>query len=190
MKRVAAAVLAFAMTSGAYAQVAVGTWVMRESPQISMVVDPMGTGYRITYYLVGIDAAGQRQAFGPFATTAFAPARLALHAPSPNPFNPRLEIRLALPRSGPVEVGVYDLRGRRLRTLLSGDQVAGERTLVFFGDTSGQVYALDAVSGRPVWQLRADAHPAAMVTGTLTRSSARYSRRRRAAPIRMRCIEA
>ncbi len=44
--------------------------------------------------------------------------------------------------------------------------VAGERTLVFFGDTSGQVYALDAASGQPVWQLRVDAHPAAMVTGT------------------------
>jgi outer membrane protein assembly factor BamB len=44
--------------------------------------------------------------------------------------------------------------------------VAGGRTLVFFGDASGQVYALDASTGRPAWQLRVDSHPAAMVTGT------------------------
>jgi polyvinyl alcohol dehydrogenase (cytochrome) len=43
---------------------------------------------------------------------------------------------------------------------------AGGRTLVFFGDSSGQVYALDAANGQPVWQLRVDAHPAAMVIGT------------------------
>jgi polyvinyl alcohol dehydrogenase (cytochrome) len=44
--------------------------------------------------------------------------------------------------------------------------MAGSRALVFFGDASGRVYALDAASGQPVWQLRADGHPAAMVTGT------------------------
>src|ERR1019366_8398408 len=43
---------------------------------------------------------------------------------------------------------------------------AGGRTLVFFGDVSGQVYALDAANGQPVWQLRVDANPVAMVTGT------------------------
>lgn len=43
------------MATGACAQVGVGTWVMRESPQISMVVDPMGAGYSIPYYIVGSD---------------------------------------------------------------------------------------------------------------------------------------
>jgi polyvinyl alcohol dehydrogenase (cytochrome) len=43
---------------------------------------------------------------------------------------------------------------------------AGGRSLVFFGDVSGQVSALDAANGKPVWQLRVDAHPAAWVTGT------------------------
>jgi polyvinyl alcohol dehydrogenase (cytochrome) len=41
-----------------------------------------------------------------------------------------------------------------------------ERPILFFGDSSGQVYALDAATGQPRWQLRADDHPAAMVTGT------------------------
>jgi polyvinyl alcohol dehydrogenase (cytochrome) len=44
--------------------------------------------------------------------------------------------------------------------------VAGDRTLVFFGDAAGYVYALDASTGRPAWQLRADSHPTALITGT------------------------
>ena len=55
MRRVAVAVIAFAMTSGGYAQLAAGTWVMRETPQISMVVEPVGSGYSITYHMVGAD---------------------------------------------------------------------------------------------------------------------------------------
>ena len=38
--------------------------------------------------------------------------------------------------------------------------------LVFFGDTTGQLHAVDAMNGKPIWQLRADDHPAAMITAT------------------------
>ena len=55
MKGIAVAVIVVAMASYAHAQVAAGTWVMRESPQISMVVRPMGSGYSITYRLLGRD---------------------------------------------------------------------------------------------------------------------------------------
>jgi len=53
-------------------------------------------------------------------------------------------------------------------TIRSGLTVAplGEKTLVVFGDVTGQVRALDASTGAPVWQLHADDHPAAMVTST------------------------
>ena len=37
---------------------------------------------------------------------------------------------------------------------------------VFFGDVTGQLYAVDATNGKPIWQLRADDHPAAMITAT------------------------
>jgi hypothetical protein len=55
MRRLAVILFAFALATGACAQVAVGTWVMRESPQFSMVVDPIGAGYSITYHIVGSD---------------------------------------------------------------------------------------------------------------------------------------
>lgn len=43
---------------------------------------------------------------------------------------------------------------------------AGGREMVFFGDHAGGVQAIDLASGKPVWQVRADDHPSAVVTGT------------------------
>src|SRR5205807_1542396 len=37
--------------------------------------------------------------------------------------------------------------------------------LIYFGDTSANVYALDAASGKQVWRHKADDHPLARVTG-------------------------
>jgi hypothetical protein len=48
-----------------------------------------------------------------------APFQLAVQI-TPNPFNPRTEIRLDLPRDGPVIVTLHDVRGRRVRTLIEG----------------------------------------------------------------------
>jgi polyvinyl alcohol dehydrogenase (cytochrome) len=42
---------------------------------------------------------------------------------------------------------------------------AGKAT-IFFGDENGQVQALDANTGRPLWKVHPSAHPAALVTGT------------------------
>jgi polyvinyl alcohol dehydrogenase (cytochrome) len=35
---------------------------------------------------------------------------------------------------------------------------------VFFGDTAGSVYALDGTSGKQLWKIQPDEHPAATVT--------------------------
>lgn len=54
-------------------------------------------------------------------------------AASPNPFNPVTTIRLSVPRAGPVEVAVYDVAGRRVRTLHDGHAEAGALALVWDG---------------------------------------------------------
>lgn len=41
----------------------------------------------------------------------------------------------------------------------------GARGAVVFGDDSARVYALDASSGEPLWELRLDRHPDARITG-------------------------
>ncbi|MBK6898419.1 MAG: T9SS type A sorting domain-containing protein [bacterium] len=52
----------------------------------------------------------------------------------PNPFNPRTTVRFDLPREGRVELAVYDLQGRRVRTLLAGNAAAGPHEVLWPGD--------------------------------------------------------
>jgi len=49
----------------------------------------------------------------------------------PNPFNPRTTIRYALVEDGHVLLSIYDLRGRRVATLVNQNQSAGEHSFVF-----------------------------------------------------------
>ena len=57
----------------------------------------------------------------------------------PNPVNPSTSITFALVRSGPAEVAVYDLAGRRVAVLASGTLAAGTRVLTWDGrDTGGR----------------------------------------------------
>lgn len=42
----------------------------------------------------------------------------------------------------------------------------GGKAVIFFGDSTAGVHAIDASTGAPLWQIRADPHPAAVITGT------------------------
>lgn len=74
-------------------------------------------------------------------TAAEAPAvppALALSV-FPNPFNPQTEVSWRMASAGPVDVAVYDLRGRRIRTLVTGAQPAGLMTARWDGrDDAGR----------------------------------------------------
>ncbi len=72
------------------------------------------------------------------AVPAAAPVRL--RGAAPNPFNPRTEIALSVTRPGPVELAVYDARGRRVATVHDGHLASGEHRLAWDGRTG---------SGRP-----------------------------------------
>ncbi|MBK6733382.1 MAG: T9SS type A sorting domain-containing protein [bacterium] len=74
-----------------------------------------------------------------------------LYGATPNPFNPRTTLRFSLSRPGEVTLDVYDLSGRRLRTLVSGSLPAGEHVAEWDGcDERG----LAAASGVYLMQLR------------------------------------
>ena len=80
------------------------------------------------------------------------PGRTALRMAFPNPFSQDMTIALALSKSGPASVGVFDVAGRKVRTLVHGVQPAGERLLTWDGrDDSG------ARLGAGVYMLRLDA---------------------------------
>ena len=48
-----------------------------------------------------------------------------LRGASPNPFNPVTVIAFGVPRTGPVKLEIFDLRGRRIATLVDGTITAG-----------------------------------------------------------------
>jgi len=61
------------------------------------------------------------------------PATLSLQAVGPNPFGVSTRIAFGLPQSSSVELGVYDMSGRLVRTLLSGSMDAGYHSLSWDG---------------------------------------------------------
>ncbi len=63
-----------------------------------------------------------------------APPRLALGPNHPNPFNPSTTLRFELPEDGEVYLAVYDVEGRRVRTLLTEERfTAGLHSAVWDG---------------------------------------------------------
>jgi hypothetical protein len=85
-------------------------------------------------------------------------ARLTLEAPWPNPANPTLQLRLRGPADTIAPLGIYDLRGRRLRTALVSLDGRGLGIYVFDGrDDQGGAVA----SG--VYQARAGEGPGTAV---------------------------
>lgn len=65
--------------------------------------------------------------------TDTAPLALRLDQNLPNPFNPKTDIRFALPSAGDVTLEVFDVEGRRVRVLAEGHHVAGEHTVTWDG---------------------------------------------------------
>jgi hypothetical protein len=64
------------------------------------------------------------------------PGFLELSAGIPNPFQQRTELHYALPEEGPVRLQVFDVSGRRIRTLFAGVQSAGRHSAQWDGRTS------------------------------------------------------
>jgi flagellar hook assembly protein FlgD len=57
------------------------------------------------------------------------PNKVVLHQNYPNPFNPSTQISYNLPEDAMVNINVYDLMGRSVRTLVSSNQIAGYRSV-------------------------------------------------------------
>lgn len=61
------------------------------------------------------------------------PKEFALHQNYPNPFNPTTTINFDLPTSADVKLVIYDIAGRKIRTLVDGSIDAGYKKIVWNG---------------------------------------------------------
>ena len=61
------------------------------------------------------------------------PDQLELLPSAPNPFADRTRLRYRLPETGPVRLEVFDLLGRRVATLVDGEQEAGPHETMLQG---------------------------------------------------------
>jgi len=55
------------------------------------------------------------------------PEQFYLYANYPNPFNPITTLRFDLPEDGQVNITIYDMMGRQVKTLINDQQKAGDR---------------------------------------------------------------
>jgi len=70
------------------------------------------------------------------------PKIMAIASIAPNPFNPRTTIRFDVGRSGPVRLGIFDVRGRLVQDLVTGTLASGRHQAVWDGrDRSGRAAA-------------------------------------------------
>jgi hypothetical protein len=105
---------------------------------------PWGVHHAITqqFQIDGVEVQAQESQAAEYGVTA-----------SPNPFNPRTTLYYSLPVSGRGELVVYDLAGRRVKTLVSGHIEAGQHAAEWDGrDEQGRrvasgVYLYNLVSG-------------------------------------------
>jgi hypothetical protein len=76
--------------------------------------------------ILEVDAAGVREPREPGMPAAF-----GLSPNRPDPFRSTTEITYALPRKSHVDLRVYDIRGRQIASLVSGEEEAGYKRVTW-----------------------------------------------------------
>jgi len=106
------------------------------------VIGPTGIGA-----LTGLSSFGVDPAPVPDIETPM-PTAYVLRGAFPNPFNPMTRISYELPADGHVTINVFDPAGRRVKTLVDGQQSAGRHELSFNAERLGSgVYFYEMRAG-------------------------------------------
>ena len=75
-----------------------------------------------------------------------------MHNDYPNPFNPITTLRYDLPENGHVNITIYDMLGRQVKTLVNQRQDAGYRSIIW-NDTND--YGKPVSAGIYLYQIQA-----------------------------------
>jgi len=96
------------------------------------------------YWILAVDDAGNRSDLEDWDTATITatneqdlPIRNVLHQNMPNPFNPQTTITYELAQTSTVRLAIYDISGRLVRVLKSGEtEAAGMHRVVWCGEDS------------------------------------------------------
>lgn len=89
-----------------------------DSVSISYTYDPNGNMLQIEVAPTSVVSVEDSQ-------TGVLPKVFALDQNYPNPFNPGTQIKYQLPVAAQVNLAIYNVLGRKVRTLVDGEKVAG-----------------------------------------------------------------
>ncbi len=128
---------------GAYQEIAsLEAYGNSESPRSYSYSDrDVRAGVRYFYRLMDVDALGNVADHGPVLATVSSgvPGNFQLLPNYPNPFNASTAIGYQLPKASMTMLTIYDVLGRKVRSLVDGHREAGHHTALWNGrDDSGQ----------------------------------------------------
>jgi len=96
-----------------------------QTPDIAYGRSPDGT----TQWIALEPTPGASNGSSSLTSATEIPMELLLHQNYPNPFNPITTIRYDLPEFTHVQISVFDLRGRRVRSLVNAEQSPGYKSV-------------------------------------------------------------
>jgi uncharacterized lipoprotein YddW (UPF0748 family) len=110
--------------------------------------DAPGSASEGVIYFDSFRASKKTFAITSVADETTAPQDFRLYQNYPNPFNPATTISFDLDRSGMVNLEIYDILGRKIKSLISGEMSAGRHSVQFdASDLSSGQYIYRIISG-------------------------------------------
>jgi len=111
----------------------------RDESGVNVALDRSARSGSTYWYRIAATFGSTRLTFGPIEAVAGEVIReFALSRPWPNPTSGATRLDFALPRDSRVSLGLYDMQGRRVATLVEGALPAGRHQAVWNGTTGGR----------------------------------------------------
>jgi subtilisin family serine protease len=121
-----------------------GPWMVldaevRVEDGVNVALDASAQSGTTYWYRISAVSEGAGLTFGPIEATAGERiTAFALSRPAPNPTPGRMRVEFAVPHEAAVELGLYDMQGRRVATLAEGTLSAGRHQAVWNGVAAGR----------------------------------------------------
>ncbi len=119
-----------------------GQGTISSQSQYHFIDTSIKSGIDYSYRLFEVNINGDRKEIGTtFIKSSAVPSKTQLFAAYPNPFNPttRLEYHLAI--DSQVSLFVFDVLGRKIKTLVNQQQAAGEYSIQWNGTNDNEISA-------------------------------------------------